>query len=189
MFGRAGRNGCSARGHLFFTNKQSRQVTDSSLHCFASEASRENCRRQNMLKYLGSAEPVSTGATCCDICSGGVVPVARLNLLVPTPLKRATKSRTVRFIDNSMEEALRHALIRERENFLLESPGFRMLGGSFAVPDATIRELCLKAPVITSQDELGEILSLRPEYHHRFFSVMWDVIASAPPPQRKRRRV
>ena len=44
-----------------------------------------------------------------------------------------------------------------------------MLGGSVAVPDAAIRELCLKAPVITSQDELGQILSLRPEYHHRLF--------------------
>ena len=86
MFGRAGRNGGSARAHLIYKAKQSK---DKGMELFCE--AKENCRRAEMLKYLGSSEIIIGGTECCDICSKGEVPYSRLDVLSPTQLKRVRK--------------------------------------------------------------------------------------------------
>ena len=41
---------------------------------------------------------------------------------------------------------------------LEECPGFRMLGGNFILPDATIEDLVLKAPFVVSKEDLDVLL-------------------------------
>ena len=73
MFGRAGRGDGTAQAHLYYTNKQAEKLKDASLQCFASPGGSENCRRQEMLRLLGSNEVVVSNEACCDVCSGGVL--------------------------------------------------------------------------------------------------------------------
>ena len=186
MFGRAGRNGCSARGHLLHTAMKRKQPVDPNLECFYQ--GKENCRRAGMLKNLGSSEVVVGGTACCDICSGGEVPYARLDVLIPTPLKRVKKPKPVRSIDTNLERVLRETILHERDAIFSENAGYRMLGASFVIPDSTISQLCLKASKMSSEKDLHDIPTLRPEYCHRFFSLISSVIAGAPPPLRKERR-
>ena len=143
MFGRAGRNGCSARAHLLYTNRQAKQMKDVSLQCFASEGSNENCRRKAMLTSLGSRESVTTSVSCCDICSGQSVPSSRLDVLVPIPLKRATKPKPVRHISNDMEKALRDAPVHQRDKLIDEFPGYKMYGQQFFLSQITLSENCV----------------------------------------------
>ena len=188
MFGRAGRNGCLARAHLLYTNTQARLLKDPSLTCFASEGSNENCRRKKMLTSLGSSESIVSSASCCDICSGLCVPSSRLDFLVPMPLKRSRKPKPVRHISDGMADALKRALVCEREKVMNEFPGYKMMGSSFLLSDNTIRELCDIAKTVRSVDDLDTVVSLRPELKNRFFHVLWGIVACAPPPKKKQRK-
>ena len=132
---------------------------------------------------LGSKESIQGNAACCDVCTGGKVPSARLDVLVPPSLKRARKSKSVCDVNKNMEQMLREELLKENNKILEECPGFRMLGGNFIFSDAVIEELCLKAPFI----DLNGILLLRPEHHERVFNVIWHIVSSAPPPPKKHR--
>ena len=78
-------------------------------------------------------------------------------------------------ITNSIHSLLKNSLIRERNKILDENIGFKMLGKNFVLSDATIEDLCLKAPFIQSKDDFKDVLSLHPEYHDRLFHVMWDI--------------
>ena len=68
------------------------------------------------------------------------------------------------FIDNSMEEALRQALIKEN---LLELSGFRVLGGSFVVPDAAIREMQVNEELseVNMRCEVKGLVGAEPKDH------------------------
>ena len=187
MYGRAGRNGCLARAHLLYTARQARQLKDTSLKCFASEASNENCRRKEMLISLGSSESVMSSARCCDICSGNVVPSSRLDVMVPTALRRPRKPRAVRYITSEMGDVLKQTLLEEREKLLEEFPGFKMIGRSFILSDKTIDELCKLSTSLSSVEDLNGIVTLRRELRSRIFSKIMDVISCAPSPKKKQR--
>lgn len=187
MYGRAGRNGTPAHAHLLYTSRQVKKIKDPSLNRFCGDACKENCRRQQLLVSLGSKESIQGNAACCDVCTGGRVPSARLDVLVPPSLKRARKSKPVRDVNKNMEQMLREGLLKENDKILEECPGLRMLGGNFIFSDAVIEELCLKAPFIESKDDLNGVLLLRPEHHERVFNVIWHIVSSAPPPPKKHR--
>ena len=87
MFGRAGRSGGAAQAHLFYLTRQAEKLKDPSLQCFSSQGGSESCGHQQMLRLLGSSECVASSGTCCDTCSGNVVPYGRLDFLVPSPVK------------------------------------------------------------------------------------------------------
>lgn len=188
MFGRAGRNGTPARAHLLYTSSQLKQVKDPSLLKCCGDACKENCYRRELLFGLGSKELLQSNAACCDVCTGGKVPTTKLDVLVPTPLKRARKPKPVRDVNKEMEQKLTAALVKEKDKILEEFPGFRMLGGNFILSDAAIEELVLKAPFIVSKEDLNDVLLLRPEYRDRFFNVIWDILLTAPPPNKKQRK-
>ena len=188
MFGRAGRNGVPARAHLLYTSRQLKQIKDPSLLKCCGDACKENCYHRELLIGLGSKELLQSHAACCDVCTGGKVPSSRLDVLVPTSLKRARKPKPVRNVSKELKERLTVGLLNERDKILEECPGFRMLGGNFILPDATLEDLVLKAPFVVSKEDLNDVLLLRPEYRDRFFNIMWDVVSTAPPPNKKRRK-
>ena len=68
---------------------------------------------------VGSSEPTVSGVACCDICSGLVVPSTRLDVLQPTAVRRPRKPKCVRHITNDTAEALKQALLQEREKLLV----------------------------------------------------------------------
>ena len=121
MYGRAGRNGTPARAHLLYTSRQVKKIKDPSLNRFCGDACKENCRRQQLLVSLGSKESIQGDATCCDVCTGGRVLSARLDVLVPPSLKRARKSKPVRDINKNMKQMLREGLQKENDK-ILECP-------------------------------------------------------------------
>ena len=87
-----------------------------------------------------------------------------------------------------MVQLLTEGLEKEKEKILEECPGFRMHGGNFILSGATVKDLCSKAPFIESKDDLKDIALLRPEYRDRVFNVIWDIVSSAPPPEKKQRK-
>ena len=106
MFGRAGRNGTPAHAHLLYTSRQLKQIKDPSLLKCCGDACKENCYRRELLFGLGSKELLQSNAACCDVCTGGKVPTARLDVLVPTSLKCARKPKPVRDVNKEMEQNL-----------------------------------------------------------------------------------
>ena len=174
MFGRAGRGGGTAQAHLYYTNKQAEKLKDASLQCCASPGGSENCRRQEMLRLLGSNEVVNSNEAYCDVCSGGVVPSHRLDILVPIPVTRPRKPKAVRFISPDMQDALKIALLQERNNILEKFPGYKIIGGGFILSNKAVTELCALAPSLTSADDLSNISTLRPEHRHEIFRVILD---------------
>lgn len=87
-----------------------------------------------------------------------------------------------------MEQKLTAALVKEKDKILEEFPGFRILSGNFILSDAAIEELVLKAPFVVSKEDLNDVLLLRPEYRDRFLNVIWDILLTAPPPNKKQRK-
>ena len=65
LCGCAGRGDFDSRAHVFYSSKQK---VDAKVKEFC--VSKENCRRQEMLKCVGSDEVVSRRGFCCDSCSG-----------------------------------------------------------------------------------------------------------------------
>ena len=66
LCGRAGRGGLESRAHIFYSSKQKK--IDAKVKEFC--VSKENCRRQAMLKCVGDDEVITRrGALCCDSCS------------------------------------------------------------------------------------------------------------------------
>ena len=183
MFGRAGRNGCSARAHLLYTSTEMKQISNPL--SFLCTENKENCRRLGLLRALGSNETVKTNPACCDVCTAGEVPHPKLDLLVATSLKRTRKPKAIRLIDADMKETLTKALLEEREKIMAECPGYRLLESNFVLSTSTIKELCSMAPYITLKDELKEALSLRPELYDRVFDILWNVMSCAPTLKKK----
>ena len=140
-----------------------------------------------MLTSLGSSESIVSSASCCDICSGLCVSLSRLDFLNPMPLKRSRKPKPVRHISDGMADALKRALVCEREKVMNEFPGYKMIGSSFLLCN-TIRELCDVPKTVRSVGDLDTVVSLRPELKNRFFHVLWGIVACAPPPKKKQRK-
>ena len=178
MFGRAGRNGYSARAHLLHTNTQMKHISDS--WPFLSVGNKENCFRLGLLRALSSKETVRVNAACCSVCTAGKVPDAKLDLLAASTIRPNKKPKTVRLINADMEEALCKAFLKERDRIMDECPGYKMCGSSFILSTSTIKKLCSMAHYITSKDELKEALSLRPELYDRIFNVLQNTFACAP---------
>ena len=186
LLGRAGRNGSTARGHLLFNPKSLQRTKDQSLQIYCSD--KENCKRSILLASVGNARTCSTATQCCDTCTQGKVPYSRVDILSPTQLKRSKRPIAVRDVTSALRDKIKSDLFKEREKVLEEYPSYRMLGSSFICSDSIISELCSKAKFVKSVDDLNNVCGLRPELSLRFFSVMWETISSAPPPQKKRRK-
>ena len=115
-----------------------------------------------MVKLLGSSESLASGAACCDVCSGRVVPSSTLDIFVPTTMKRPRKPKAVRVISPNMADAVKMALEQERRDLLERFPGYKMIGGSFILSEKTIDELCALAPPIRYVEDLNGVVTLQP---------------------------
>ena len=69
LFGHAGRGGFLCRAVLLTDAREVQCCKDIGLVKFCTE--KENCRRKQMLRAIGSDEPLQTvnGRMCCDVCS------------------------------------------------------------------------------------------------------------------------
>ena len=150
--------------------------------------SKENCRRQIILKAVGD-EMNSNDATskdyCCDVCTEDKVD-PQLDVLKPGKTT-AKRRKAVRVIDEEAQGELRHRLIEARSTVIAENPTLRMLGYSLVCPEVTINELCNQAKFINKEDDLSVLFGIKTVFRKKFYEIIMDVVSSLP--QTKRRRL
>lgn len=96
LFGRAGRNGCLARGHLFYSEQRDRKgktkaIEDGVLSDFVMGA--QNCRTSALIRGMGGSDDVLPSGRCCDKCTPhAIAPNDRLNVLEIGKANRGKKT-------------------------------------------------------------------------------------------------
>ena len=164
LCGRAGRGDLDARAHIFYSGKQKR--VDAKVKAFC--VSKENCRRREMIKSVGSDEVVGgRNGLCCDTCNGVDCLGSQLRFearsvneqTVPNGRKRP---RAKKKSDRSTVQ-LKSALLLERTSYIARHPGFRVLGPEVVCPDCVIDHVCKIAHSVESEADLSRVnRSLRP---------------------------
>lgn len=140
-----------------------------------------------MLKGLESSGVVRHSSTCCQVCSCGIIPYGRLDILKPGTRQYRKKPRTVRCISDDVMKELEAKLHHERKQFLDENSCYRIFGPQCICCDSVIKELCSKAKFITDVEDLSSVKLLRPELRSRFFDVIMNTVGNEPPAKRQRR--
>ena len=137
LCGRAGRGGNQARAHIFFNKKQKNINPEVKEFC----ESKENCRRQQMLRCVGSERVDSTSNyLCCDTCSGVDSIPANLKFesftnSVPVRDKmQPQKRRRVSKLSKELTEQLKCSLLSERERYMDDHPHLRFIGPNCVCP-------------------------------------------------------
>ena len=111
-----------------------------------------------------------------------------LDILQPGPCSRAEPRKVVREISDELKEVLTLRLSKERELILDENPGLRIFGTDFIFPDRTISLLCKEACYVTSASDLSFYGIERLDIRAQLFNIIIDVVADAPPPNKRRRK-
>jgi hypothetical protein len=124
---------------------------------------------------------------CCDVCTPKAIDCS-LDILQPGTCCRAAPRKAVREISDELKEVLTSRLSTERELILEENPGLRIFGRDFIYPDPTISLLCKEARYVTSPSDLNFYGIERLNIRARLFNVITDVVADAPPPNKRRRK-
>lgn len=184
MFGRAGRNGCPSRGHLFYSNRQRKKnsIGDAVLSQFAVGS--ENCRRQTLICGMGGTNCARPMERCCDVCTPrAIMSHDRLNVL---EIGKAKKRVAVRVVNEELSQSLREQLMAERDKYLEENPCFRSIGANFVCPDVTIDELCSQAEYIQTCSDIT-LFGVRSDLKDRFFNVISSVLTQMVCRKRHRR--
>ncbi len=138
LFGRAGRNGCLARGHLFYSEKKDEKgkakptvVGDDALSDFVTGA--KNCRRNALICGMGG-NVGRPSERCCDKCTPqAIIPNDRLNVLVIGKQSRGKKRAAARLVNEELLTTLKNELRTERDRYIQENPCFLMTGFSFVL--------------------------------------------------------
>lgn len=189
LFGRAGRNGCLARGHLFYSEKKEKAkptvVGDDVLSDFVTGA--KNCRSA-LICGMGGNDVGSPSERCCDKCTPhAIAPNDRLNILVIGKQSRGKKRAAVRRVDEELLMTLKNKLRMERDRYIQENPCFMMTGFSFVCPDVTIEELCSQATYIQTPLDMS-LFGIKTELRDRFFNIISSVL-SEPALSKRRCRI
>ena len=180
LCGRAGRAGLDSRAHIFYSSKQKK--IDAKVKEFC--VSKENCRRQAMLKYVADDEVISRrSGLCCDTCSDLDCIGSRLSFkaraLHPGVHKRPRSKKT----SDLLTAQLKSALLLQRSLFMTQYPGYRILGPQMVCPDCVIDDVCKRVHSIESEAQLSQVnRKLRPH----FFKVIQDCLSTDTSSKRSR---
>ena len=148
----------------------------------------ENYRREILLRGMGGRFSNPNGVeVCCDVCTPKAID-SSLDILQPGACYRAVPRKAVREISDELREVLASKLSKERELILDENPGLRIFGRDFVYPDQTISLLCKEACYVTSPSDLSFYGIERLNIRAQLFNVITDVVADAPPPNKRRRK-
>lgn len=179
LCGRAERGGMASRAHVFFSLNQPKRDAKIEEYC----TSKENCRRQMMLRALSARETHPESLPCCDCCNPSKCP-QQLHFEPEIAISSRRKRRTaVKLVDKECKHALKDALLKGVEAFMEEHPSFKMFGRSFVCPECIINKICDEARFFKSRDDFN-IVGLRPELRDPFFKIFCNVTANAPAPKR-----
>lgn len=148
---------------------------------------KENCRRDGMLKAIGSKEiPDRELNNCCDVCTE-VPSNLSFELLVGSAGEKRKRRVAVRVVEKELEEELRAGLLKEREKYLELHPPFKMIGADFVCPLAVINDLCSRARFIDCVDDIIEVYDIHKDFRRNLFVVLMDILSKAPATKRRRR--
>ena len=162
--GRAGRGGNDARAHIFYSTKQKK--VDAKVKEFC--VSKENCRRREMLKAIGSIRIDSTNnRQCCDVCNELDCISSRLRFETGANQRAIIqrKRRRARKISKQLTEQLKTALLSERDKYLREHPVYRLLGPDFVCPTCVIENVSEAPHSVESEDFIQAIPDLKPKLY------------------------
>ena len=186
MFGRAGRNGCPARGHLLKKKKKSSRskIQDKTLSNFVND---KICRRKTLLSGMGEEyNEFIPPLRCCDVCTPSAISSNdRLNVLELGKQTRRPKRSAIRKVNEQLLKTLKERLYAERKAYIDENPCLSMLGVDFVCPDSTIDELCLQAEYLETASDIS-LYGIRTDIKDRFFNVISDVLYQYVPCKRRR---
>ena len=160
--GCAGRGGNDARAHIFYSSKQKK------IDAKVKDASKENCRRREMLKAIGNIQvDITNNIRCCDVCNGldCIDPSLRFETVTNQGAVIQHKRRRTRKISKQLIERLKTALLNERDKFLREHPVYRILGPVFVCPTCVVENLCKTAHSVESVDDIKSIPDLKPKLY------------------------
>ena len=175
MFGRAGRNGCSSRAHLFYSTRQ--KSVNAEVKTFA--CSKENCLREQLISAIGSREPLCSGRQkCCSTCSEFANDRLSLSVELNCSAKRKRR-KAVWHSTKEIEDALRRDLKDERDAYIREHDDFMMLESSYVCPDSVINKICAQVSYIDSRDTLCEF-NVIPQLIEPFYRIILDVFMQCP---------
>ena len=138
-----------------------------------------------MVKGLESSGAVTYSSTCCQVCSCGIIPYGRLDILKPGIRQCRRKPPPVRCISDDMMKELEAKLHQERSQFLNEKPCYHIFGPQCICCDSVIKDLCSKAKYIADIEDLSSVKLLRPELQSRFFDVIMSTVGNEPPAKRR----
>ena len=192
LCGRTGRGGSQARAHIFYNKKQKNVNAEVREFC----ESKENCRRQQMLKCVGSDHERVDSANvdssiCCDICSGVDSIPANLkfeSFTASIPKAQPQKRRRVRKLSQELAEQLKSSLLREREKYMNDHPYLRFLGPNGVCPTCYIDNLCEMAHCIQSEDD-SRLSRLNFSLKHRFFNIVQHYLSLNTASSKRARRM
>lgn len=180
LCGRAGRGGLDSRAHIFYSGKQKKVNEKVKAFC----VSKENCRRREMLKSVGSDENVSRrNGLCCDMCNGLDCIRSQLRFearslskqMVPNERKRPRAKKKC----DRLTVRLKSALLLERTRYI----NIRILGPEMVCPDCVIDHVCKIAHSVESEADLSRVnRNLRPF----FFKVIKDCLSTDSSSKRSR---
>ncbi len=103
---------------------------------------KENCRRNTILKVLGSGEERQPQRiACCDVCGTEKLPSA-LQVMFPSAVPVTARQSRARTVPRRVLNELRAALITARDQIVDTSTGFQMLGSEIVCSTKVINDLC-----------------------------------------------
>lgn len=113
LIGRGGRDGSLCRAHILTHRREIGRCKDSDLEEFCT--SKENCRREILIKALGSEEHTKSRSRCCDVCTPSD---ASDVLLHSTTVKRQQQRKIIRNVSSQQFDELKRAVERERDEII-----------------------------------------------------------------------
>ena len=160
------------RAHILTNCREIARCKDNELVGFCT--GKENCRRNLLLKALGSDEHTEPQSRCCDVCTPST-PRDADNILQTTSVKRQPRKRVVRHVSSQQFDDLKKALEIERENIILTDMGLRMLGKEIVLSTECIVDICKASKYIESETDLMSVSGLRKGLVKKVYDVLVSV--------------
>ena len=174
LSGRAGRNGHPAECVLFTNRSEIKSNKDVNMINFCSD--KKSCRRRILLESIGDHQSISTPRNmCCDVCTHSR-PYPHLKFIDPIKQPPKRKQRPIREVPEGILTEVHNRLREAQLAMFSQSMGMRALSLNAVCPISCIDEICKKANIIKSMDDLNVIAGLRVKFAEKFFKIFIEII-------------
>ena len=147
------------RAHISTNRREVAHCKDSDLVAFCE--SKENCRRELLLRALGSTEHLQLQSRCCDVCT----PFTSTDGI--DILQCFTKRRPQQRVFCQVNSIKKYPKLLVSSNL-----GFKMFGKEMVLSSDCIVEICKISKYVCSEDDLKHVYGLRKSLTNRVYGVI-----------------